>query len=163
MSRRDGAQPLFDVATDPPDVREQAPPDQFLEHAERGAAREQIPAVGAAVIAERDRPRDLFADERRADRYTASECFANRYELRLQADGGGIEGISGAAQSALHFVGNQERAGPTAGLHNRPRIRGRQRAYAAFALNRFDDDGGSRSRCGGAYRRRVVRWNESDA
>ena len=75
---RDRAQPLLDADADPAHVRDQAAADQLVEDAERRTAGQQVAAVRAAVVAERDRCRDLLADEGGADRHAASERLAER-------------------------------------------------------------------------------------
>ena len=96
---------------DASDVREQPAADELVEHAERGAAGEQVAAVGGAVIAERNRVGDLLADERRADRHAAAERLADRHQVRLQAERREVERVAGPAEAALYFVGDEQRAG----------------------------------------------------
>ena len=60
VPRRHRAQPPLEVPADAADVREQPAADQLVEDAQRRAAGEQIAAVGAAVIAVRNRVRDFF-------------------------------------------------------------------------------------------------------
>ena len=69
-----------------PTARDQAAADQFVQEAKRRAAGQQVAAVGAAVIAERNRVGDVLADERRADRHAAAERLADRDQMRLQAE-----------------------------------------------------------------------------
>ena len=82
----DRPEPLLEMPADAADVRDQAAADQLVEEAQRRAAGQQIAAVRAAVIAERDRVRDLLADERGADRHAAAERLAERHQVRLEAD-----------------------------------------------------------------------------
>src|SRR5439155_25692968 len=63
MPGRDRLQSLFDMTADPRDVRDEPAAHELVEDAERRAAREQVAAVRAAVIAELDRVGDLLADE----------------------------------------------------------------------------------------------------
>ena len=106
------AEPLLeDGGRRAPTCAMQPAADQLVEEAQRRAAGEQVAAVGAAVIAERDRVRDLLADERRADRHAAAERLAERDQVRLQAERREVERVAGAAEAALHFVGDEQRAG----------------------------------------------------
>ena len=70
--------------------------------------------------------------------------------MRLEPDRRGVERVPGAAETALHFVGDQQCAGAVAGLHDRGGKCRRERPYAAFALNRLGDD---RRRCAATRRR----------
>ena len=99
----------------------------LVEDAERRAAGEQVAAVGAAVIAERDGVGDLLADQRRADRHAAAERLADGDQMRLEAERREVERMSGAAEAALDFVGDEERAGLRARFVDRRGERRRQR------------------------------------
>ena len=112
------------------------------------------------MIAERDRVRDLLTDERRADRHAAAERLADRDEVRLDAERGEVERIAGAAEAALHFVGDEQRAGLRARFGDRAGEGRRQRPHAAFALDRFGDHRGGRGRHRGFDRGRVVDGDE---
>ena len=68
--------------------------------------------------------------------------------MRRQAERLEVERVAGAAQAALHFVGDEEAAGRRARLADRGRKRRRQRPDAAFALHRLGDDRGGRPRHG---------------
>ena len=97
------------------------------------------------MIAERDRVGDLLADQRGADRHAAAERLADRHQVRLQAERLEVERIAGAAEAALHFVGDEQRAGLRARFGDRGGERRRQRPDAAFALHRLGDDRRGRS------------------
>src|SRR5205814_7488367 len=100
MTRGDGAQPLLEVTPDAADLREQSG-GELVQHTQRGAAGEEIAAVGRAVIAERNGPGHRLRYQRRADRESAAQCFANRNEMRFQTERGKIERASGPAHAAL--------------------------------------------------------------
>ena len=63
------------------------------------------------MIAEADRRRDLLREQRGADRHAGAERLAERHQVRLEAKRGGVERPAGAAEAALHFVGDEQRAG----------------------------------------------------
>src|SRR5256885_12458727 len=109
------------------DMREEPAADELIEKTERRAAGEQVATVRAAVVAERDRLRDLIAHERRAHRHATAEGFADRDEMRLQPQRREVEGITGAAEAALHFIGDEQRARLRARLSDRFAERRRER------------------------------------
>ena len=143
-------------------LREQSAPDQLVEHAQRGTARQQVAAVRAAMVAEGDRVRDLFADEGGADRHAAAERLADRHQMRLEADGGEVERIARSPEPALHFIRDEQRAGAGARVRDRRGKRRRQQPDPAFALDRLDDDRRRRLRNGRAKGRRIVGRHEAD-
>src|SRR6185436_6851797 len=101
------------------DVVHHAALDELREKRQRRAAREQVAAVRAAVVAVRNRLRDLFADERRANRDAGAERLAERDDVRLEAERLEVERHARAAKAALDFVADQQRAGSGAGLVDR--------------------------------------------
>ena len=110
-------EPLFDVTPDPADVREQSAVDQLVEHAERRAARQQVAAVGAAVIAERDRRRATSSLTSAAPIGTPPpSALPTDMRCGFRPMRREVERIAGAAEAALHFVGDQQRAGAVARL-----------------------------------------------
>ena len=103
-ARAPGARPLRRRA---PSARSR----QLLEEHQRGAAGQQVAAVGAAVIAGRRRRRDAVGEHRRADRHAGPERLADRHQIRLQAERAGVERPARPPEAALHFVGDEQRAG----------------------------------------------------
>ena len=59
---------------------------QLVEEHQRGAARQQVAAVGAAVIARLRRRGDALGEHRRANRHAGAERLAERHQVRLQAE-----------------------------------------------------------------------------
>ncbi len=86
VPRGDGAQPALEVRADRGDVRDEVAIDELLEKHQRGAAREQVAAVGAAVIAERRRLRHPLAEERGGDRHARAERLADGHQVRLEPE-----------------------------------------------------------------------------
>src|SRR5580704_9055213 len=107
----DGAQPVFKEPADAADVVEHPALGQFTEETEGRAAGQEIPAVGAAVIAVRNGCRDLVADERGADGHAAAKRLPDRDELRLQSQGAEVERLARAPQAALDFVRDEQGPG----------------------------------------------------
>ena len=81
--------------------------------------------------------------------------------MRLQAERCRIERMPGAAEAALHFVGDQQRAGVAARLVDRRGKLRRERADAAFALDRLGDDRGGVARDRRAAAPRIVDRHEA--
>ena len=142
---------------------EQAAVCQLLEEHERGAARQQIAAVRCAVIAQRDGGGDAGADERRADGHAAAERLADRHQVGLEAECLRVKRLAGAAQPALHFVGDQQRAGRRRDVPHGPRERRRDRPHAALALDRLQDHGGGVGGHGRPERVRIEGRHPGDA
>jgi hypothetical protein len=71
-----------------------------------------------------------------------------------------VEGVAGPAEAALHFIGDQQRAGPPADVGNRVGELAGERADPAFAANRLGDDGGGAVADGGDERLRPGRIDE---
>src|SRR5919197_1366014 len=111
MLRCNSRQTLFEMPADLANVRHESAVGELVEEAQRRAAGEQVAAVRAAVIAKRDRLRDLFVDERRSDRYARTERLADSNEVRFQTERREVERIAGSPQAALHFVRDEQRAG----------------------------------------------------
>ena len=84
---------------------------ELVEADQRRAAGEQVSAEGGAMVAECERGRNVFFDERRAHRHAAGERLADRHQVGAHAELLEVERLPGAAKAALHFVGNQQRAG----------------------------------------------------
>src|SRR5207244_748092 len=129
--------------------------------AERRAAREKVPAVGAPVIAVGDLGGDILADKGGADRDARPERLPERQQLRLETDGRRVEGVPRPSEAALHLVGNQQGAAALARLVEGGREGGGQRADAALPLDRFDDDRRRLTGDGGNERRRHVGRHEA--
>ena len=138
--RGDGPQPALEVSADRGDVRHQIAVDQLLEKHQRGAAREKVAAIRAAVITERRRFRDPLAEQRGSDRNAGAERLADRHQVRLEPEHAGVERPAGAAEAALDFIGNEQRARAAARLGDRICHRLAERPDAAFALKRLEDD-----------------------
>ena len=121
------------------DVRHQAA-FELVEKHQRRAARQQIAAVGASVIAECGRCGDPLGEERRRNRNACTQRFADRHQIRLQPDLWRAKCAPCPAQAALDLVGDHQRAGRTARIHNRRGHGAADRPHASFALYRLDDD-----------------------
>ena len=114
------------------------------------------------MVAGGDRIRDVLAHQDRADRHPRAQSLPEGHQVRAQAQGGGVEGAAGAAQSALNLVGDKQRAGPLARrVHCRREVRG-QRPHPPFALNRLEDDRGDVRSHGGLQRPGVGGGHEAD-
>ena len=120
-------------------VRHQAR-GQLVEKHLRRPAREQVAAVGAAVIAERRGVGHALREQRRAHRHAAAERLSGANHVRLQTQLRRVEGHTRAAEAALHFVGDEQRAAARAGRPDRRRHLEAQRADAPFTLQRLGDD-----------------------
>ena len=118
------------------------PLDQFVDEDNRRAARQQVAAVCAAVIAGLHVRGDLFRHQRRTDRHAGAQRLAECHQVRLQAKRGRVKRTPGPAETALDFVCDEERPGAAARLRNRVCGGTWQRPHAAFALYRLDDDRG---------------------
>ncbi len=79
-------QPALEMRADRGHVRDEVAVDQLFEKHQRGAAREQVAAIGAAVIAERRRFRNPLAEERGGDRNAGAERLADRHQVGLQTE-----------------------------------------------------------------------------
>ena len=115
---------------------------QLIEAHQRGTAREQVSTERRAVVAEGQRGRNIFLDERGAHGHAARQRLADRDQIGIHPELLEVERLSRAAQTALHFVGDQQRARPRADLVHRIGEFLRERTHAAFALNRLEDDRG---------------------
>src|SRR4051794_33558884 len=111
MLRLDRLEPLLEARPDALDVLGDAVVEDLGEHAQRRAAREQVAAIGRAVVAEGQRVRDLLADECRTDRDAAAERLADRHQMRLEAERLEIKWVAGAAEAALDLVGDEQGTG----------------------------------------------------
>src|SRR5437867_3440904 len=89
-----GPQSLFEIASYATDVRNQTAADELIEEVQRGAAGQQIAAVGATVVAERDLCGHFLTDERGADRHAGSERLADGDKMRPHTEHAEIERIS---------------------------------------------------------------------
>ena len=74
------------IGADRPHVLHEAACRQRLEKHQRRAARQQVAAVRAAVIAGRDGGRDPLAEQRRADRHAGAEGLADGDQVGRQAE-----------------------------------------------------------------------------
>ena len=79
------AQPRFEVRAGFLHVLHQAG-GQLVETDQRGAAREQVSTERGAVVAEGQRRRNLFLDERGAHRHAAGQCLADRDQVGTHAE-----------------------------------------------------------------------------
>jgi hypothetical protein len=88
------------------------PPDnELIQKYERGTAGEQVAAIRAAVDRQRkSSARTSFAENRRSHGHAAAKRFPDRAQVRLEAERRKVEWIPGAAQPALNFIGNDQRA-----------------------------------------------------
>ena len=93
---------------------------ELLEKHERRAARQQVAAVGAAVVAKGRRLRHPLAEERGGDRHARAERLADGHQVRLEPERLRVERTAGPSEPALDLVGDEERARPAARL-GRPR------------------------------------------
>ena len=93
-------------------------------------------ALRAAVIAECGRTGDALAEERRGNRDAGAKRLADRHQIRLQANRGGVERPSRPAQTALDLVRDQQRARPFTRIGDCGRHRRAQRPHATFPLDR---------------------------
>ncbi len=114
------AESRLQMLADARDMGEQATLDELINKVESCAARQQVAAVGAAVIAKRNSPGNVLVDECRTDRHTRTEGFTDGHQLRLEAERVKVERISGPSQAALDFVGNEQRATFSHTLRSRP-------------------------------------------
>ena len=128
---------------DPGDVGEQPARQQLVDEVQARAAGEQVAAVRAAVVARSQARRDVFADQRGSDRDAGAERLArSRRAIGRRPSTGERERDAGPAEARLHLVADEERAGAVAGLLHGRGERLRQRAHAAFALDRLEHHDG---------------------
>ena len=108
-------QAALEMRADGRDVRQQVALEQLIHEIQPGAAGQQVAAVGAAVIAGRHRLRRST----RAAARRQSGC-RRQAPCRSRSDRDPGRGPSSrtrmprAAEAALHFVGDDQRAGPLA-------------------------------------------------
>jgi hypothetical protein len=82
------------------------------------------------------------------DRETTAKRFRQRHHIRRNADALICKQVAGAAHAGLHLVEDQQQAIVVAQLTQRFEKGVRRRAYAALALQRFDQDArGVRTDC----------------
>ena len=86
MLQSQRAQPSLEVRADGLHVLDQAVIHQLLEEERRGPRGEQVAAIGAAVIAGRNRACDAFRDQRRAHGHARAQRLADRDQIRLPAE-----------------------------------------------------------------------------
>ena len=157
--------PRFEVRADAGDVLHQP----AARPARRGRRAPRGTRAGCRRRCCRDRPGCAAAatcsdEQRRADRHAGAERLAERHQVRLQAERGRVERPPGAAEAALHFVGDEQRAGAAARRRRSPSaVALRDRPHAAFALDRLDDDRGCIRRDRRGNRRGVVGSHERHA
>ena len=132
-------QALFEQRAHFGDVRFQR--FELCQHIESGPCRQQVAAIGGAVVAGENLRRDVFADERRADRNTRSDGLADGHQVGRPAERLVVKRVASAAEATLDFVGDQQRAGRLGHPCDGGRELWRQRTHAAFALDRFRDEG----------------------
>jgi hypothetical protein len=140
VSRRDGAQALLERNSHTSDVFGNTVVEDLLENRQCRAAREQIAAVGRAVVSVRDGIGDFLRHEGGTDRHPAAESLAHRHEIRRQAERLKVEWMPCPAQTALHLVGDEEGTRSSARLADGRRKRRCQRHNPAFAEHRLRND-----------------------
>ena len=113
---------------------------------DRRGAGDRAAAVGAADAAEVRRVHDLGAAGDRADRHAGAERLRGDDQVGNDAVVLDREQAAGAAEAALHLVGDHDDAVRVAQLANAPEEARRHRDEAGLALHRLDDHRGDRRR-----------------
>src|SRR5439155_15472119 len=85
---------------------------------------------------------DFRAASHRGDWHATAEGFRHGDQIGLDAEMFGGKPFAGAGETGLHFVGDEENAVLAANVLQQLEVAARRNDEAAFAKNRFGDDGG---------------------
>ncbi len=121
--------------------------DRFhdVEHGQRSAARERLPAERRTMVTPTKGCCDLLARPTRADRHTVAEGFGQRHDIRSDTDILGVvmfiaEPSTGTREAGLHLVDDQEDLMFIAQLPDGAEVSLRHHVQSAFTLDRLEQN-----------------------
>ena len=148
------ARPCFSSSALRRDLVEEAVCEDDVEHGVADRHGQRIAAEGGAVHAGGHADRRRIGRQAGAHREAAADALGDRHDVGLDARPFIGEQLAGAADAALHLVEDQQQAVLVAELAQALQRLRRERADAALALHRLDQDRRRlrRDRLGGAHR-----------